>query len=110
MANRAQRRQAEREGRPIGVIYDTGFEEAYEGEKNTPAKVPGKHRWIAAVTYTLKDEWVRGWDDPAVVKHLDHENRIYMGIGCLDCEQALGEIEADSRCPAGDTWKQDARA
>lgn len=68
--------------------------------KDLPAKVPGRHRWIATATYSLSEKAVAGAYDPGELKFLDQENLAFVLIGCWDCEKALGEVAADSACPA----------
>jgi hypothetical protein len=29
---------------------------------------------------------------------------MFIGIGCVDCEQQLGAVKVGSFCPAGDEW------
>lgn len=69
-----------------------------------PPKQPGRHRWIVTAAYTVNDDIAASAYDPATLKFLDHENLMYVGIGCVDCEQPLGQVEIGSFCPAGDDW------
>lgn len=65
-----------------------------------PTKVLGEHRWVALASYVLTVEQAATAMDADTPKFLDHENLFHIGIGCWDCEQYLGQIEADSRCSA----------
>lgn len=108
--NRAERRRRERTHRkdrqPV-VIAGDGIVAAELGQRfearphaTLPDKVPGRHRWIATAAYVLTDSAVEAAGNPDVLKFLDHENLMSLAIGCWDCEQPLGVIERDSRCPA----------
>jgi hypothetical protein len=81
----------------MGEIPGLGYEARF---RDLPKKEPGKHRWVAIVTFSVSEENARTAFDASVPKHLDSENMLHMGIGCYDCEEPLGSIEAGSRCPA----------
>jgi hypothetical protein len=88
-----------------GIVAATLPGHQYEAKPHAdlPAKVPGEHRWIAAGSWVLSSADVEHADDADRLKFLDHENLLYLAIGCWDCEQPLGAIEYGSRCPAGAT-------
>ena len=108
--NRAHRRRQERARRkqPV-IIAGDGILAAeipghtYEAKPSAqlPDKVPGRHRWIASGAWVMSDAAVAGAMDPDLLKFLDNENLMHIGIGCWDCEQPLGVIDPDSECPAG---------
>lgn len=114
--NRAERRrlarqQAKEAQRPTpvlmvgdGIVASALDGHVFEGVpgRDLPTKVPGKHRWIASASYVLTDLEASQALDKDVPKFLDRENLFYLGIGCWDCEQPLGDggIKADSACPA----------
>lgn len=109
--NRAERRRHER--RPDRVIiagdgliaYPTG--EMFRSENaagRMPAKRDGVHRWVVIASYVATAEQARTAFDVDALKIMDHENLLSLSLGCIDCEQALGQVDADSRCPAGDEW------
>ncbi len=107
--SRAERRRQQRahDRQPV-IIAGDGIVAAelpghrYEARPHAelPDKQPGEHRWIATAAWVLKPEHVAGAHDPDVLKFMDHENLMELGIGCWDCEQPLGAIQLDSRCPA----------
>lgn len=111
-ARRRRREQTRRETKtakrqPViiagdGIIAASLPGETYEARPHAqlPAKVPGKHRWIATGAWVLTDEMVAGANDPDLMKHLDHENLMSLALGCWDCERPLGAIAYDSTCPA----------
>lgn len=108
MSNRGERRRQEREKRkqPVLMVGDgivaksLGHQyEARPGAQLRP-KVPGRHRWVATGAWVLSDDAAKKANDPDTMKFLDHENLMHLAIGCWDCERPLGEISADSRCPA----------
>ena len=82
-----------------GIVVGTGVnQEPRRGF--APAKVPGRHRWIAVVTHTLSDEAARrGHAVGAGPVLLDVETMLDMSIGCLDCEQPFHDV-ADEPCRA----------
>jgi hypothetical protein len=104
--NRAERRRHERAARrPPVLIAGEGIVAAALGHRyearphaELAAKVPGRHRWIASGAWVLSDVAVEGAHDPDVMKFLDNENLMHIGIGC--CERPLGAITVDSVCPA----------
>ena len=113
MSGRAERRRrarAEAKGKhrkPPVLIAGDGIAAASIGEQfearpsaDLPPKQPGKHRWIAAGSWVISDVDAAGAFDADQMKFLDNENLIYLGIGCWDCEEPLGKITHDSRCPA----------
>lgn len=114
--NRKQRREQEkldrnraqssaRAGQPImaasgHVITDGGALEEFTAKRELPAKIPGQHRWIASAMYSMSERAIASAWDPDTMKYLDHENLVDVLIGCWDCEQPIGQIEAGSHCPA----------
>lgn len=114
--NRKQRREAERLNRKRGmsaaragvpimttsghVITDGGALEEFAGPRRLPPKVAGQHRWIATAMYSLAELSIAAAWDADTMKYLDHENLVDVLIGCWDCEEPLGKIEAGSHCPA----------
>lgn len=105
--NRQERRRQARRKTPVviagdGIVATELPGHQFEGRPRAdlPVKVPGKHRWIAMVTYVLNDIQARDALDESIPKFLDAENLHYLAIGCWDCEAVLGDIQADSRCPA----------
>lgn len=69
-----------------------------------PPKQKGQHRWIATAVYTISDEDARA----AHFRHrdvlLDHEVRLDVMIGCLDCEEPY-TLARKVPCPAeGYDW------
>jgi hypothetical protein len=110
-SRRASRRRAgaPETRRPIVVgenIVTTGLGQTYEAKATAqpPPKQAGRHRWIVTAAYTVNDDIAASAYDPAALKFLDHENLMYIGVGCVDCEQPLGAVEVGSFCPAGDEW------
>lgn len=103
-------RRASRRHRPSAVVGDNaiavGTGEVFEAKPHAtpPPKEPGRHRWVVTCAYTVTDDIAATAEDAATVKFLDHENLIHIGIGCVDCEQALGFVQIGSYCPAGDEW------
>jgi hypothetical protein len=63
-----------------------------------PEKQTGRHRWIVITTYTITDGQAAAADAGARV-NLDHENRIGIQVGCLDCEGEYHLIRTE-RCVA----------
>lgn len=114
-ANRRQRR-AEREARqarqPVIVVGDNmvagtlpGHTYVAKPHAELPAKVPGRHRWIVTAAWVAPAALIDDAYDADVLKLLDHENLMELGIGCWDCEAPLGQgqpgtIAAGSKCPA----------
>lgn len=82
------------------VAVPVGFEPVVGPMATLPAKVPGKHRWVASVAYVMSERAVSNARDPDVTKLLDHENLLNIAIGCWDCEHPLGAISAYGRCEA----------
>lgn len=70
------------------------------GGAELPDKQPGRHRWIATAAYVIRDVDAQRALDVDHSTFLDHENLMYLAIGCWDCEEPLGKISADSTCPA----------
>lgn len=105
--NRAERRRQQRSHKKTPVLIAgegiaaaaIGHQYEATGHRELPAKVPGKHRWIASGSL-LSDLAVEKAHDPDTLKFLDNENLMYLGIGCWDCEQPLGLIQPGSLCPA----------
>lgn len=105
---RALAKQATRQGAPrvAGVITDTGQWEQAAAMGRLPAKVPGRHRWIATAAYVVPEAMVRNevrWqtgDQSGGPTYLDHEARFDFSLGCWDCEEPLGVITPDTPCPA----------
>jgi len=83
----------------LGVVAMGHYYEARRFA-DLPVKEPGKHRWIATAAFICTEDQVRAARDPGTPKLMDHENLMHVGIGCWDCEQALGQIEPGSYCPA----------
>jgi hypothetical protein len=110
-AQRADAKRARQEGRqPVVIAGDgvIGLElpgHRYEARPHAQlrTKVPGRHRFVATAAWVLSDLDVEGAADPDRLKLMDSENLLSLAIGCWDCEQPLGAIEANSTCPAGDT-------
>jgi len=108
MNDRAERRRQEREDRRRAAIIvgdgivATGIGHRYEAipRAQLPDKEPGKHRWFAVASYVVTPETAATAFDPEKIKFLDQENLFMLAVGCWDCEEQLGTIEADSRCPA----------
>jgi len=110
--NRAERRRQERQAarrRDTVLIAGEGIVAAslgmkYEatGHAQLPAKVPGKHRWVATGAWVLRDLDVERAHDPDTMKYLDNENLMNLSIGCWDCEKPLGAIEPGSHCDGHD--------
>lgn len=110
-SRRASRRtQSGEPGRRAVVVGEniiaTSLGQSYEAKPHAqpPPKQPGQHRWIVTAAYTVTDAIAASAYDPAALKFLDHENLMYIGIGCVDCEQQLGAVKVGSFCPAGDEW------
>lgn len=110
-------RRASRRNRPAGEpgrravivgenIIATGLGQTYEAKPHAqpPPKQVGRHRWIVTAAHTVTDDIVAAAHDSATLKFLDHENLMFIGIGCVDCEQPLGQIKVGSWCPAADEW------
>jgi hypothetical protein len=102
--HRKREQSAARAGVPImatsgHIITDGGTLESFAGARELPPKAAGRHRWVATAMYSLTEESVAAADDPDTMKYLDHENLTDVLIGCWDCEQALGQIQAGSHCP-----------
>lgn len=103
-----ERREAKAAGRQPVIIAGAGIVAAelpghtYEARPHAqlPAKVPGKHRWIATGAWVMSEEAVTGARDPDLLKFLDSENLMNLSLGCWDCERPLGAIEPGSPCPA----------
>lgn len=73
--------------------------EAKPAKKLAP-KVPGRHRWLAHVSYVIPVGFAASdLMDEAVPKFLDSSNLHYLAIGCWDCEGLLQEV-GDRPCPA----------
>jgi hypothetical protein len=112
MSGRAERRRQQRahnKGRLLVLgdnVVATELGHRYEAQPRAqlPTKVPGEHRWIVAATWAAPKAMVETAFDPDQLKLMDNENLLALSIGCWDCEQPLGAIEARSRCPAGDEW------
>lgn len=106
--NRAERRRQERSHKKTPVliagegIVAAALGHKYEatGHRELPAKVPGKHRWVATGAWVLSDLAVEKAHDPDTMKFLDNENLMNLSIGCWDCEQPLGVVQPGSHCPA----------
>lgn len=104
-ANRAQRRREQRKP-PLVLVGDgivaTPLLDQFEARPHAqlPPKRRGEHRWMATAAYVVTLDDVRGGHDPDRLKILDHENLYHLAIGCWDCEQPLGVIAVDSRCPS----------
>lgn len=106
--NRHERRRQQRasEKRPV-IIAGDGIVAAalghhYEARPHAelPPKEPGRHRWIAAGSWVISQDVAASAFDADQLKFLDNENLMHLSIGCWDCEQPLGVIAHDSRCPA----------
>lgn len=68
-----------------------------------PDKVAGQHRWIVLATYVISNGQAAAAESGARV-NLDHENRIGLHTGCLDCEGEYNEVKGKP-CPAeGYDW------
>jgi hypothetical protein len=106
--DRAARRRAEREAKRPKIIVGEGIiakpvpDATYEAKPfaELPEKQPGEHRWVASATYVINMSQVWAARDPDIPKFLDAENLFFLGVGCWDCEQPLGVIQPDSRCPS----------
>lgn len=115
--NRHERRRQERARRktitvPDGklvraeVLTPQGVEEVTNWRK-IPAKRPGVHRWICAISHYFTDEQAEAFEgrtesSPVL---LDASNIMYAGVGCVDCEQPY-DVVHDRPCPAGDEWTE----
>lgn len=82
------------------VAAELGHRFEAKASAQLPPKDPGRHRWIATAAYVLTDLQVAGVTDPDLPKILDNENLWTLAIGCVDCEEPLGVIRLESRCPA----------
>ena len=106
--NRADRRRHQRAHAKTPVLIAgegivaaaLGTEYEATGHAELPDKVAGKHRWIAAGSWVLRDIDVEKAHDADTMKFLDNENLFQLSIGCWDCEQPLGQIDFGSVCPA----------
>jgi len=82
-------------------MSETEYDQGCAGKP--PAKVTGQHRWIVLATYTITNGQALAAESGSAV-HLDHENRIGMHTGCLDCEGEYHEVRGKP-CPAeGYDW------
>jgi hypothetical protein len=70
-----------------------------------PDKEPGRHRWVVLATYTVPQTLLAAAMSGARV-NLDHENRIGINAGCLDCEKPWADASG-TRCDA-DAYDWDA--
>lgn len=61
-----------------------------------PPKIPGEHRWIAAVSYSITTGQAAAAHAGSAVK-LGPHNTVTQGVGCVDCEE---EWPATTRCAA----------
>lgn len=105
--NRAERRRQRAAGKTPVIVAGDGIVAASLGQRyearpsaELPDKVPGRHRWVATGAWVLRDIDADLAGDADHMKLLDNENLMHLGIGCWDCEQALGEITTGSECPA----------
>jgi hypothetical protein len=112
--NRSERRRQERaqarsarQKMPVMMVGDgivagelPGHQFEAQGGAALPPKVPGHHRWIATAAYVVRDVDAEKANDAEHFTFLDHENLMYLAIGCWDCEEPLGKIKATSTCPA----------
>lgn len=104
--NRAERRKHGVPKQPVIVVGDgivaTELGQRYEakGAAELPAKVLGQHRWIATGSWVLSPSAVFHAQDGDLPQILDRENLMYLGVGCWDCEMALGQIQPHSVCSA----------
>lgn len=84
---------------------DTGvFDQGSSGQ--LPPKEAGKHRWIVATSHTVTEQQAQHGASGTVDVYLDHENRLQIDLGCIDCEQPYLLVK-DQPCPAGDEWFQE---
>lgn len=62
-------------------------------------KVPGVHRYVAVGAWVISPDQldVMDTDQP---KFMDHENMMYLAIGCWDCEEPWSTETAATPCPA----------
>lgn len=106
--DRAERRRRERGARKQPVIIagegvvagELGHQFEAKPHAQLPTKKRGEHRWIASAAYVLSQDMAEKAEDPDTLKLLDHENLMFLGIGCWDCEQPLGVVKPGSWCPA----------
>lgn len=104
MSNRQHRRANHGHKQPVIMVGDnvvaTSLGQQYEaiGGAQLAPKIPGKHRMIATAAYVLTDDQATAMTDNAALKVLGPDSLMYLGIGCWDCEQVLGE--AGPVCPA----------
>lgn len=105
--NRAERRRRARANakQPVIIVGD-GIIAATLGDQfkavphaQLPPKIEGEHRWIATAAFVVSVDVVEAADDADRMKYLDHENLMQLALGCWDCEQPLGVIQAGSVCP-----------
>lgn len=108
-AERAARKRRDREPPPIPVMMVgdgilgaelPGHQYEARGGAKLPDKQPGAHRWIATASWVITEPTAAAAHDVDTIKVMDHENLMYLGIGCWDCEAPLGVIEVGSVCPA----------
>lgn len=117
--NREQRRALERgrrdkhtaakAGRTIpvdgpGRLVRSGQNQAVTEWADMPAKVPGRHRWIATAVHILNDRQAEAGANPLRDTFLGADSLAYVGVGCVDCEEPWESARLHA-CPAGDQWR-----
>ena len=103
------RREARRNPTPVILAGDgmvaaelPGHTFEAKPSASLPPKVPGRHRWIAMVTYVIPEAFAADdLMDERVPKFLDSAHVHYLALGCWDCEGLLQEVK-DQPCPAHD--------
>lgn len=115
--NRSDRRAAERSDRarrtlevPDGklvsaqVLTPSGVQQI-SNWREPPAKKPGVHRWVAAVSHYLSPEQAENFAgaSDSMPFLLDASSVMFVGVGCIDCEGPY-QLAVGTPCPAGDEW------
>lgn len=78
-----------------------GYDQGAAGR--LPDKEPARHRWIVIATYSITPSQASAAGNGARV-NLDHENRVGLHVGCLDCEGSYHLVRTEP-CPAeGFDW------
>lgn len=73
---------------------------ASSAEGELPKKIPGRHRWVVTVAYTLTDdEMAKGATAGGERVVLDEKRRLFTSMGCWDCEEEY-RVALNQRCPS----------